>query len=97
MKRSIRVSRLNLIWSVFLSRLSNRIAFFHFVGLAYPVSKTIYTKTSAKIQKVAKILKLGIVEVTPFVVNVPPFVGGLIAYFTTDLGADALELPLPMW
>lgn len=96
MKPLIRVSWTFYSTFVVFSRLKSY-HFSYFVGLVNPVSKTNYTETGAKIQKVAKILKISLVEVTPFIVNFLPFVGGLVGYFTTDLGADALELPLPMW
>lgn len=67
------------------------------LGLVFPVSKTIYKKTHVKVQKVVKIATIACPVMTPFILIVPPFIGNFSTYFTTDLGADALELPLPMW
>lgn len=69
----------------------------HFSGLEHPVSKTIYTKTHENIQKVVKISMFAFPGMTPFVVTIPPFIVSFSTYFTTDLGPEVLELPLPMW
>lgn len=68
-----------------------------FLGLEFPVSKTIYTKTREKIESVVKISKFALTGMTPFIATVLPFVVSFLTYFTTDLGPDALVLPLPLW
>lgn len=71
----------------------------HFsIGLMSPILNTIYTQTDEKIKKLVEMLNFAMANMTPILVTLPTFIGSFVAYFTTDLGADALELPLPtMW
>lgn len=75
----------------------NFYAFFH-VGLVNPTMNIIYMQTSEKIEKLAEFSNLAFVKVTPLSTTIPIFVASFFTYFTTDFGADALELPFPiMW
>lgn len=67
------------------------------LGLEDPMSKMIYTKTNGKIHKTARILNILLVGMSPFLTIVPPVLVSMVTFFTTDLGADALQLPFPMW
>lgn len=67
------------------------------VGLKCPTSKKMYIKTNGLVEKISKILEIGIVKVTPSVFTLPKALLCYFTYFTTDSGADAFELPLPMW
>lgn len=57
----------------------------------------LYTKTSKKVQKAVKITTFILPQMTPILMFVPTFMVSFVGYFTTDLGADALKLPLPKW
>lgn len=67
------------------------------LGHDYPASMALYTKTNEKVEKVTELIYLVVVKVTPVCVVFPKFLASLNLYLTTDLGNDALELPLPMW
>lgn len=63
--------------------------------VSHPASKRIYTKPDQQIEKVYGILQLVIVKVTPLCTVVPKLMTSFIVYFTTDLGGEAFELPIP--
>lgn len=56
-----------------------------------------YNETDRQIEKWSKIVYIVIAQTTPACFILPIFVYSLIEYFTTDLGTDAFELPLPVW
>lgn len=69
-----------------------------FIGLMNATLKTIYAQSGKRIKKFAENVNLGFAKLTPTCTVLPIFFGSLANYFTTDLGADALELPYPtMW
>lgn len=86
--------KMNLILFV----VNSFIRYFFSIGLMNPTLKTIYRKTNEEIKKVHKILNFALVKSTPVCVTIPVFIASFVAYFTTDLGTEAFELPIPtMW
>lgn len=67
------------------------------LGLKYPDLRTQYNNTSRQIQKWINFLHVATVLMAPVFIISPPVIASCFAYFTTDLGDDSLELPLPMW
>lgn len=65
--------------------------------LCYPVSKALIDGTNRHVEMMTKIIHFIFVYVTPMCGIVPQFFGIYFTYFTTDLGAEAFELPCPMW
>lgn len=70
---------------------------FCFKGLNNPISTDIYVNSSELIRKFTKIMKISMAVITPACMILSKFLANLFIYFSTDLGADELELPLPMW
>lgn len=70
---------------------------FFFIGLTNPTLKTIYSETGGKIRKLVDVLDLAFTKISPILTTAPIAIASFIAYFTTDLGADALELPYDIW
>lgn len=68
-----------------------------FTGQEYPESKAIYEQTNQRIEKYSEIIYVVVVKVTPVCFVVPKCMGSLLMYFLTDLGSEALKLPIPMW
>lgn len=76
----------------------NRKWFWKFtLGLDNPESMTIYVEAIQRIETVCEIIYFVVVKMTPACVVFPKFFASLINYFTTDLGDEALVLPLLMW
>lgn len=75
------------------------VKYFHiFLGLTNSTLKAIYTQTSEKIKKIGGILDFALAKFTPISTTIPAFIASFVAYFTTELGTDAFELPFPtMW
>lgn len=67
------------------------------LGVKNPVSKTIHNQTKQQIEKHFRRLDIILVKATPVCVTLPMFIISFVAYFTTDIGADAFELPVHMW
>lgn len=65
--------------------------------LEYPTSRTIYDETNQRIENWTKIIYFFIMKVTPVCWIFPKFAISIFMYFTTDMGRDALKLPIPMW
>lgn len=59
--------------------------------------KTLYNESSQHTQKYIKTLHIVLLMVAPVFCILPPSIVSFIAYSTTDLGNEALELPIPMW
>lgn len=59
--------------------------------------KTLYNESSQHIQKYIKTLHIALLMVAPVFGILPPLIVSFIAYSTTDLGNEALELPISMW
>lgn len=66
-------------------------------GIKSSASAEIYIKTNGFVEKLGDILYIVVAEVTPLIWVVPKCFGSIFFYFTTNLGNDALELPLPSW
>lgn len=66
-------------------------------GLIYPASMEIHTKTNLLVDKITKIMFFFITWLSVPSFILPKFFGSFFIYFTTDIGSDAFELPLPMW
>lgn len=69
----------------------------YFSELEYSESKELYEKTVRIIQMNSKTISFFFVYLLPPIFMLPKFVISVFAYFTTDLGNDALEMPFPMW
>lgn len=67
------------------------------IELENPTSQAIYTETGETIQKWTRISKYGLLVLLPGCVVVLPLLVNLKTFFTSDVGADAFELPLLMW
>lgn len=67
------------------------------LGLKYPQSKALYEKTDQLIERISKIIQFVMVYVSVPGFILPKAIFSLFIYSTTDLGPDALELPLPAW
>lgn len=57
----------------------------------------IYVEINERVEKICEIIYFIVAKMTPACVVFPKFFGCLLVYFTTDLGSEALVLPLPMW
>ena len=57
----------------------------------------IYEIVNQRIEEFSKIVYFGMIKMSPIGFVVPKFLGYMFIYFTTDLGKEALKLPLPMW
>lgn len=68
-----------------------------FSELICTASKPLYMKTHRIVEKFSKIMKFVIVDVTVPGFIIPKAIFSFYVYFTTDLGADAFELPVPTW
>lgn len=71
--------------------------FVYFLGLLNPISKTIYNKIDEKLQLWVKILDFLMVNVMPVGITFPMLIVTYFAYYTTNLGADAFQLPFFAW
>ena len=68
-----------------------------FLGMKNPKSKIIYEKTNQLAEKLSTAVFFVIVKVSVPCIVFPKCIISYIVYFTTDLGADAFDSPLPMW
>lgn len=66
-------------------------------GLVQSECGSIYTDTAEKIQQRIDIFTFGMQKLTPILMILPKFIISFCTYFTTDLGPDAFELPIPKW
>lgn len=89
----IRKSELKLKWLTHCS--ITDISFIE--GLKYSESKAIYTSTARKVQQRMDLFTLVMQKLTPILMMLPKFIISFCSYFTTDLGPDAFELPIPKW
>ena len=67
------------------------------LGLKYPKSKKMYKKTNRLVEKLCKIAYFIIVKVSAPCLAIPKALLSFFMYFTTDLGPNAFELPIPAW
>lgn len=74
-----------------------RILLIIILGLKYPSSKAIYSKSNQQAEKLCQIIHFAFTKVTIHCTMLPKFITSFVVYFTTDLGREAFELPLLMW
>lgn len=67
------------------------------LGLKYPRSKAMYEKTNRLVEKISKFISFVIVYVSIPAFVLPKAIYCLFIYYTTDLGPDSFELPIPTW
>lgn len=67
------------------------------LGLGDPTSKTICEKTNKLVEKWCKIGFFVLKYVISSCFIFPKAIISFLIYFTTDLGNDSFDLPLPMW
>lgn len=67
------------------------------LGLDYPESIPIYVEANERIEKCSEIIHVFAFKLTPICIIMPKVFVCMSNYFTTDLGNEALVLPLPMW
>lgn len=72
-------------------------AFIHILGLENSASEAIYIKTNQFVENLSDIVYTAVVQISPLIWVMPKCLGSLLFYFTTDLGNDAFESPLPLW
>lgn len=56
-----------------------------------------YNETNRQLEKCTEIIVLVMAKVSPVCWILPKVVVSLFLYFTTEVGNDALELPLQIW
>lgn len=66
-------------------------------ALKYSASKSIFRRANQLAEKLNKIIFIVLVKLTPACGAGPWVAWTFFIYFTTDLGADAFQLPFPMW
>ena len=66
------------------------------LGMIYPASTPIYIETDKLVEKLNAIMYFLITRVSAPSFVLPKFFASYFVYFTTDMGNDAFELPLPM-
>lgn len=71
--------------------------FVQFIGLINPTSKAIYDEIDGKLEFWVKMLDLLVVNVMPVGITFPMLIISYFVYYTTDLGADAFQLPFYAW
>lgn len=68
------------------------------IGLANPLSKTIYNRTNENNKKCIEIAKILLVILTPISCGLLPlFIIGFFSCFTEQLGENAFVSPFPTW
>lgn len=67
------------------------------LGLQYPELKTMYEKTNRLVERISKVIVFVYATVLRPLIIFPAALRSYLIYFTTDLGADAFILPVPMW
>lgn len=66
-------------------------------GSKYPASKKLYEKTIERIELISRVIYFLMIYVSVPAFILPKYFLCLYFYFSTDLGPDALELPIPAW
>lgn len=67
------------------------------LGSQNPASKIIYVKIIEKVEKWSRFIHIVLLYVTVPSFVLPKYVVSFYLFYTTDLGNDAFELPLPVW
>lgn len=67
------------------------------LALKYSESKSIFRKANHLAEKLNKILMFVLVILTPACGALPWIIYTYSMYFTTDLGPNAFQIPIPMW
>lgn len=68
-----------------------------FLGLENSELKKLYIKTGRIIELMSKAILLVFMYIIPPMFVLPNSILSFYAFFTTDLGNDAFEMPFPMW
>lgn len=68
-----------------------------FLGLENPSAAAKFIEVNEMVEKMATFFHFALVKLTLPCVLLPNFIMSYFSYFTTDLGADAFILPLPVW
>lgn len=68
-----------------------------FKGSQNPASKEIYVEIITLIEKLNRFIHFVMVNLTLPCLLFPKYTVCYYTYFTTDIGNDAFELPLPVW
>lgn len=67
------------------------------LGLENPTSKAICRKTNHRVEKISKVCVFAMENVMVPCFIIPKTIRSFFIYFSTDLGRDAFDLPIPMW
>ena len=66
-------------------------------GMENPQSKQTYVKLNENIEKWTGVFYFFMVQLSVPAVTMPQFIISFYLYFTTDLGAEAFNLPFVIW
>lgn len=66
-------------------------------GLKYAASEKRFTKINRQVEKMSEIVYFIMVKISVPAILGPKAIHSYYTHFSTDLGADAFESPLPMW
>ena len=66
-------------------------------ALKYTASKSMFRTTNQIVEIMSRIIFFIMLKLTPALTYVPWSIYIYFNYFTTDLGNDAFELPMPIW
>lgn len=66
-------------------------------GMEYPTPEALFQETNQLVEKWSEIMCFLATIVIPTFVCFSMVMLSFFFYFTTDLGSDAFELPVPMW
>lgn len=70
---------------------------FYKPGLKYRASENIYQKLNPLSEKCCEFIEYSIMNILQWIFVLPKIIVSFAAYFTTELGSDAFELPFPCW
>lgn len=71
--------------------------FFFFQGSQNPASNVIYIEVVDRVEKWSRFIHFVMLKVSIPCFVLPKYIVCFYLYFTTDMGNDAFELPLPIW
>lgn len=66
-------------------------------GIKHPASKVIYVKIVDLVEKWDRFIQFALLKVTVPSFVLPKYIFCFYMYFSTNMGNDAFELPLPLW
>lgn len=70
---------------------------FSILGSKFPTPKALYKQSNRIVIKSNKYIYFFVAKLSPVGFIFPKAIVSCIIYFTSDLGGEALELPLPWW